>query len=75
MWYSTPFDGFTPEAWVGTAAAPIAFAMLLRLLLGRTQLTHWGLTLGAMWFAFIILLAPYSTPIRQDLVDLGSRLR
>jgi hypothetical protein len=49
--------------------------MLLRLLLGRTQLTHWGLTLGAMWFAFIILLAPYSTPIRQDLVDLGSRLR
>jgi hypothetical protein len=58
-----------------TAIIPFAVAMLLRLILGRTQLTRWAITLGTMWFAFNVLLAPYSTGIRQDLLEFGSRFR
>jgi hypothetical protein len=28
-----------------------------------------------MWFAINVLLAPYSSGVRQDLMDFGSRLR
>jgi hypothetical protein len=58
-----------------TAVVPFAVAMLLRLILGRTHLTRWAVTIGTMWFAINVLLAPYSTGIRQDLLDLGSHFR
>lgn len=75
MLYGTPLDGLTPEQKVMTAVIPFVVAMLLRLILGRTQLTRWAITLGTMWFAINVLLAPYSTGIRQDLLDLGNRFR
>ena len=75
MLYGTPFDGLTPDHRVLTAVVPFAIAMLLRLLLGRSQFTRWAITAGTMWFAFNVLMAPYSTGIREDLMDLGSRLR
>jgi hypothetical protein len=58
-----------------TAVIPFVVAMLLRLILGRTQLTRWAITITTMWFAFNVLMAPYSTSIRQDLLDLGNHFR
>jgi hypothetical protein len=73
--YGIRFDGLTPDQMVAAAVLPFAVAMWLRLLLGRTHLTRWAVCLGTMWFAFVVLLAPYSADIRQDLLELGSRLR
>ena len=75
MYYGTPLDGLTPDQRVMTAVIPFVVAMLLRLILGRTQLTRWAITVGTMWFAINVLLAPYSTGIRQDLLELGNRFR
>ena len=69
------FDSLAPDQMVAAAVLPFATAMWLRLLLGRTQLTRWAVCLGTMWFAFVVLLAPYSAGLRQDLLDLGSRFR
>ncbi len=75
MWYSTPLDGLTPDERVGAAVAPFVVAMLLRVILGRTQFTRWSVALGTMWFAIHVLLAPYSTGVRQELIELGNRFR
>ena len=75
MWYATAFDVFTPERQVVTAALPFATAMLLRLLLGRTQLSRWTVSLGTMWFAINVLLAPYSAGLLQDLLEFGQNFR
>jgi hypothetical protein len=69
-----PLDGLTPEQRVATAVIPFVVAMLLRLILGRTQFTRWAITFSTMWFAFNVLLAPYSDGVRRDLIDLGNRL-
>jgi len=58
-----------------TAVIPFVAGMLLRLILGRTQLTRMAITVGTMWFAFNVLMAPYSTGIRLDLLDLGNKFR
>jgi len=60
---------------VALAAVPFVVAMLLRWIIGRTEFTRWAITLSTMWFAINVLLAPYSTGIRQDLLELGSRFR
>jgi hypothetical protein len=75
VWYSTPWDGLTPDARVGAAVAPFVIAMLLRALLGRTQFTRWTIAVSTMWFAMNVLLAPYSTGVRQELIELGNRFR
>ena len=75
MVYGAPLDGLTPEERVMTAVIPFAIAMLLRLILGRTQLTRWAVMAGTMWFAFNVLMAPYSSGIREDLLDLGNHFR
>jgi hypothetical protein len=75
VWYATPFDVFTPDERVATAVVPFAFAMLLRLILGRSEFTRWATTLSTMWFAINVLLAPYSAGMRQDIIEFGSRFR
>lgn len=75
MTYGTPFDGLTPDMRVAVAVTPFVVAMLLRLILGRTQFTRWAVTLGTMWFAFNVLLAPYSAGVRQGLFDVGNHFR
>ena len=67
MPYGLPLDELTPDMRVATAVAPFVIAMLLRLLLGRTQFTRWTIMIGTMWFAINVLLAPYSAGVRQDL--------
>jgi uncharacterized membrane protein len=73
--YGLPLDELTPDMKVATAVAPFVIAMLLRLLLGRTQFTRWTIMISTMWFAINVLLAPYSAGVRQDLVDLGNQFR
>lgn len=74
MLYGTPLDFLTPEGRVEMAVVPVAVALLLRLLLGRTQLTRWSLAIGTMWFAMNVLMAPYSEGIREGLMDVRSHL-
>jgi hypothetical protein len=74
VFYGNPFDGLTPDGRVALAAVPFVIAMLLRWILGRTQFTRWAVTVSTMWFAINVLLAPYSAGVRQDLMDLSSRL-
>lgn len=73
--YSTPLDGLTPDALVGTAVAPFVVAMLLRVLLGKSQFTRWNVALSTMWFAINVLLAPYSAGVRENLVELSNHFR
>lgn len=75
MLYGTPLDYLTPEARVETAVVPILIAMLLRLILGRTQFTRWSIAIGTMWFAMNVLMAPYADGIRQDLMEVSARFR
>ena len=75
MLYWLPFDYLTPGVRVEVAVVPVAIAMLLRLILGRTQFTRWSLAIGTMWFAINVLLAPYSAGVRQELVEFGHRFR
>jgi hypothetical protein len=75
VWYSTPLDGLTPDARVGTALAPFLVAMLLRVMLGKTEFTRWSIALSTMWFAINVLLAPYSAGVRQNLMELGNHFR
>ncbi len=49
--------------------------MLLRLILGRNQLTRLLISAATTWFAINILLAPYSVGMRQDILDLRSLFR
>ncbi len=64
------FDRLTPYARVATALLPFIAAMILRLILGKNKLTGLLITVGTVWFAINILLAPYSARMRQDLQDL-----
>ena len=75
MWFPSPWSFLTPDERVGAAVATFVVAMLLRLLLGRTQFTRWTIALSTMWFAINVLLAPYSTGVRQELIELGNRFR
>jgi hypothetical protein len=75
VWDAIQFGTLGPDELVALAALPVIIAILLRALLGRTQLTRWATTLGTMWFAINVLLAPYSDGIRQDLLELGNTFR
>jgi hypothetical protein len=75
VWYSTPWDGLTPDERVAYAVAPFVVAMLLRVLLGKTQFSRWTIAISTMWFAINVLMAPYSAGVRQELVDLGNHFR
>ena len=59
---------------MGIAVIPFAFAVFLRLLLGNNLLTRWLLSLGVLWFAANILMAPYSAGMRQDIRNLRTLL-
>jgi hypothetical protein len=64
------FEDFSPHARVATAVAPFLFAILMRLFLGKNKFTRILLSVGTMWFAVNVLLAPYSAAMRQDLMKL-----
>ena len=63
-------EDLSPHARVATAVAPFVAAMILRMALGRNRLTRMLISLGTMWFAINVLMAPYSARMRQDIQDL-----
>lgn len=71
----TLFDTLSPHARVVTAVIPFVFAIIVRLMFGRSRTVGWLITLATMWFAVNILVAPYSARMRQDLRNLPSLLR
>ena len=63
-------EDLSPHARVATAVAPFVLAILLRIVLGRNRLTRLLISLGTMWFAINVLMAPYSARMTQDLQNL-----
>ena len=68
------FNDLTPHARVVTAVLPFVIALSVRLVLGNNLLTRWLISLSVMWFAANILMAPYSTGMRQDIRNLRTLL-
>jgi hypothetical protein len=65
------FAHLTPYGRVLTAIAPFLGAIVLRLILGKNRLTRTLLSVGTMWFAANVFLAPYSEDMRQGILKLG----
>jgi len=66
----TIFVRLSPYARVGTALAPFLIAIVLRLMFGNNRVTRALLSVGTIWFAVNVFMAPYSAGMRQDLVNL-----
>ena len=64
------FDRLSPYARVVTAVTPFLAAIVVRLLFGKNQATRALLSIGTIWFALNVFIAPYSYGMRQDLVNL-----
>jgi hypothetical protein len=69
------FDDLSPHARVATAVAPFVLAILLRFLFGSNRLTRVLLSLSTVWFAINVLLAPFSTRMQQDILQLRGIFR
>jgi hypothetical protein len=50
--------------------APVAGALVFRLLTGRSRLANVLISVATTWFAVIILLTPMSFSMQQDLMRL-----
>jgi hypothetical protein len=50
-----------------TAVMPFLLAVAIRFIHGKNRVTGVLLSIGAMWFAVNILLAPYSAGMQRDL--------
>ena len=69
-------DAVTPDARVATAVAPFVVAMVVAgRILGEAISPAGWLPSSTMWFAFNVLMAPYSAGMRQELVDLQQMFR
>ena len=66
---------FSPHARVATAVAPFLIAMLFRVIFGNCRATRWMISLGTVWFAVNVLMAPYSLGMRQDIENWRFLLR
>jgi hypothetical protein len=64
------FDRLSPYARVVTAVTPFLGAIVCRLIFGKNQITRALLSIGTIWFALNVFLAPYSYGMRQDLKNL-----
>ena len=63
-------EDLSPHARVATAVAPFVAAVVLRMVLGRSKLTRLLFSLGTMWFAVNVFMAPYSERMAQDIRNL-----
>ena len=70
----TILNDLSPDARVVTAILPFALAIFMRLVLGNNQLTRWMISLGVLWFAANVLMAPYTSGMRQDIRNLRTLL-
>jgi hypothetical protein len=63
-------EKLTPHARVATAVLPFVVAIVLRIVLGRSLFTRMLISISTMWFVANVLMAPYSTGMRQDIHQL-----
>ena len=68
------FVDLSPPARVAMAIVPFVLALLMRLLLGNNSLTRCLISLGVLWFAANVLMAPYSDGVRTDIRNLRTLL-
>jgi len=68
------FEDIDPFTRVLIVVLPFAIAVCLRVILGRSRTAGWLITLGTAWFAANVLMAPYSSRMRQDVRNLSRRL-
>ena len=64
----------SPSVRVVTAVMPFAIAIFMRLVLGNNRLTRSLVSLGVLWFAANVLMAPYSADVRTDIRNLRTLL-
>ena len=64
----------SPPARVITAVLPFGIALFMRLVMGNNRLTRGLVSLGVLWFAANILMAPYSADVRTDIRNLRTLL-
>jgi hypothetical protein len=69
------FESQGAHSHLVSAVAPFAAALILRLLLGKSRLTTWLVSLGTMWFVINVLLAPYSLEAQHEMESLWARFR
>jgi hypothetical protein len=69
------FEDLSPHARVATAVLPFVAAIVLRLLLGKNQVTRVLLSISTTWFAINVLMAPLSEGMRRDILDVRSWFR
>ena len=65
----------SPYARVLTAVAPFLLAIAIRFIYGQNRVTRMLLSIGTMWFAVNILLAPLSTGMQRDLAQVRGWFR
>ena len=68
-------ESFSPHARVATALIPFLVGLVLRLVFGKNQVTRVALSVATLWFAVNVMMAPYSVEMRQEILNLGTRLR
>ena len=69
------FDVLSPHARLATAVLPFVVALGLRIILGRNRLTRTLVSAGTVWFFINVLMAPYSTRMRQEIENLQHIIR
>jgi hypothetical protein len=69
------FEDLSPHARVATAVLPFVVAILLRIVLGKNQVTRLLLSISTTWFAINILMTPFSEGMRRDILDVRSWFR
>ena len=71
----TLLDGLSPLARIAVATAPFTGTLILRIVFGNHPITRWLVTLGTIWFVLNVLMAPYSSNVRQDIMEFPTRFR
>jgi hypothetical protein len=66
-------DELSPVARIAAATAPFAGALVLRIAFGSHSITRWIVALTTFWFVLNVLLAPYSSSLVQDIMELPLR--
>jgi len=69
------FEDLSPYTRVATAVLPFVAAIVLRLILGKNQVTRVLLSISTTWFAINVLMAPLSEQMRRDILDVRSWFR
>ncbi len=69
------FEDLSPYARVVTAVLPFVAALLLRIVLGKNQVTRVLLSVSTTWFAINVLMTPFSEGMRRDILDVRSWFR